>query len=150
MIIMSLRGTAWVDKKKWKSQLQVVGVEGSIDRSVGGVRRSRVRDVVRWRTLALSVIRVVKVDGETTMTATSWNKDRNRSGRLEARGCTAGGDRWWRLLESLTNWLAGADAGPGGSVRSVPACQGEALIIRFVPPCGKASTGTRFRRVRET
>lgn len=55
----------------------------------------------------------------------------------------AGGDRWWRLLELHTNWLAGGDAEPGGSVRSVPACQGEALIIRFVHPCGRAGAGKR-------
>lgn len=55
----------------------------------------------------------------------------------------AEGDRWWRFLELHTNWLAGGDAEPSGSVRSVPACQGEALIIRFVHPCGRAGTRTR-------
>lgn len=48
------------------------------------------------------------------------------------------GDRWRRSLEPHANWLAGGGAELSGSVRSVPACQGEALIIRFAHPCGRA------------
>lgn len=49
-----------------------------------------------------------------------------------------GGDRWRRSLEPRANWLAGGAAELSGGVRSVPACQGEALIIRFAHPCGRA------------
>lgn len=53
-------------------------------------------------------------------------------------GRVGGGDRWRRSLEPRANWLAGGGAELSGGVRSVPACQGEALIIRSAHPCGRA------------